>query len=165
MITTIFLFLLIELIFVTIGDIKYRKIRNIWSILNLVMAVIFFITLPGEYPFRFEAFQFTIVFFAVGFLLFILKIMGGGDSKFLATFFLLIPLRLQEAYFYYLLIGTIIVGIIFFIRNIVKNRELLMKSFKESDIQGVKNCFGTKFAYAPVILMAWIFLGYEVLIK
>lgn len=161
MILIIFIFLLIELSLVALTDIRYRKIKNSWSLLNLVMGVSSFIFIPQHYPFIFEAFQFSLVFIIVGFLLYLMKIMGGGDSKFLATFFLVIPYNLQENFFYYLLIGTIIVGLVFFLKSVIQNRVLLFRSFVVGDIQGVKNCFGTKFAYAPVILMAWVFLGLE----
>lgn len=165
MIITISLFLFIELIFVTYGDLKYRTIKNSWSILNLVLSLFFFIFLPDLYLFKLESFQFSIVFILVGFLLYLLRIMGGGDSKFLATFFLLIPLKLQEEFFYYLLITTILLGSGFLLSNLYKYREVILQSLKVGDVQGVKNCFGSKFAYAPVILLSWTYLSFLLLIK
>lgn len=161
----IFAFLLIELLFVAYADLKYRKIKNIWSFLNLGFAVILFSSLPDIYPFAIESFQFTFAIIAGGFFLFLLKVMGGGDSKFLATFFLLIPLKLQETVFYYLLIITVLIGAFNFIRNIIHNREKLFESIKRKDVKGVKSCFGTKFAYAPVILVTWIWIGWEIFLK
>ena len=162
MIIPIYFFLFIELVMVSINDIRYRKIKNIWSLLNIIVAVILFISLPSLYPFSIESFQFTFAFILIGFLLFLLKIMGGGDSKFLASFFLLVPLNEQEKFFFYLLLGTIIIGVFFLLKNTIHNREEIMISMRNKDVQGVKNCFGTKFAYAPVILMTWIYFGYDI---
>lgn len=155
----IYLFILLELSLVTYGDIKTRKIPNLWTLLNLVLAGFFFVIFPHIFEFGFAAFQYSIVFIFVGFFLFLMKIMGGGDSKFLASFFLITPLSLQDQVFYFLLISTIIVGVIFLIKNIIQNRKKLMEFIKHKDVIGVKSCFGTKFAYAPVILITWILIG------
>jgi len=157
----LFLFILIELFFVSFGDIKFRKIKNYWSILNIIGSGFLFILFPDMYPFGIESFQFTVVFIIVGFALFMMKIMGGGDSKYLASFFLLVPLGLQEQVFYYLLIWTIVIGIFIFIKNVIHNREQLFQSIKNIDTNGVKSCFGSKFAYAPVILITWVYTGWE----
>ncbi len=145
---------------VAILDIKYRKILNYWSLLNIAVAVFLFISYPESYPLTIEMFQFALVFIVVGFGLFMMKIMGGGDSKFLATFFLLIPLNLQEAVFYYLLVNTVIIGSLFFINNIIVNHEKLIESFKNRNLEGIKGCFNNKFAYAPVILLTWMWIGW-----
>jgi prepilin peptidase CpaA len=110
-------------------------------------------------------FQFALVFIVVGFGLYMFKIMGGGDSKFLATFFLLIPLNFQEQVFYYLLIITIIVGLIIFINNLIVSHEKIIESIKNKNIDGIKSCFGSKFAYAPVILITWIWFGWTIYIN
>lgn len=154
-----YLFILIELIFVTVIDIKHRKIANLWSLLNIGVAAILFILFPKFYPVSVETFQYTMVFLMAGFLLFRLKIMGGGDSKFLASFFLIVPLEKQDQVFFQLLIATIFIGVIMFSLNTFMNRKKLVQSLKEKDIEGVKSCFGSKFAYAPVILVTWILFG------
>jgi prepilin peptidase CpaA len=155
----LYTFIFIELVLVTYIDIKHRKIANLWSFLNILVAATAFILFPNIYPFSFDTFEFSIVFIFVGFLLFMLKVMGGGDSKFLASFFLIVPLNHQDQVFYQLLISTIIIGVIFLMMNTISNRKLLMQSMREKDILGVKSCFGTKFAYAPVILVTWILFG------
>ncbi len=157
----LFLFVLLELIAVAYLDVKYRVIKNLWSILNLVCATVLFMLFPDYYPLKFEMFQFSLAFFFVGFLLFLLKIMGGGDSKFLATFFLIIPFKLQESVFLYLLIITVIIGLLTLLKNIITQWNKLSESIKNRDVQGVKSCFGTKFPYAPVILITWVFLGLD----
>jgi prepilin peptidase CpaA len=157
----LYLFILIELILVSIGDIKTRKIPNLWVILNLIISLILFVLFPQIYEFRYEAFQFPIVFIIVGFVLFRLRIMGGGDSKYLASFFLLIPYKSQDEVFLYLLISTVVIGSLFFFANLFRNIDGIIQSFKESNLYGVKKYFGTKFAFAPVILVTWILVGWE----
>ena len=159
--TFIYIFILVELTLVTIADIKYRKILNAWSILNLIVACYLFLMVPNSYPFSIEAFQFPLVFLFVGFGLFVLKIMGGGDSKFLATLFLIIPLEAQDNVFYNLLVITIVTGSFLFIKNLIHNRKNILKFMKLRDIHGIKTCFGTKFAYAPIILISWLWAGWQ----
>ncbi len=157
--TTVYIFLLIELSFVAYLDLKYKIIKNYWSFINLTIALILFIAFPHVYPFSLATFQFSIAFFIVGFLLYLLNIMGGGDSKFLATFFLLIPLENQEDVFYYLLVITVIIGLSVFTKNIVINFEKIINGLKMKNRQMVKECFGTKFPYAPVVWLTWIWMG------
>jgi prepilin peptidase CpaA len=106
--------------------------------------------------------MYSFVFLLVGFMLFLLRIMGGGDSKFLFTFFLIVPMHLQEKTFEYLLISTVLVGTFVFITNVAKNFDKLKTSLKIGDHQTVKSCFGSKFAFAPVILLAWIWIGWTI---
>lgn len=155
----IYLFVLIQISMVTYFDVKFRKISNKWSILNIATSFFLYLLFPKVYLFEFGSFQYTIVFLIVGFALFLLNIMGGGDSKYLASLYLIIPSNIQDQVFYLLLIATIFVGIIFFIKNVYQNRAMLIISLRLKDKEGVKSCFGTKFAYAPVILVTWILLG------
>lgn len=159
--TPLYFFLLIELIFVSYGDLKYRKISNLWSIVNLAFSLLLFVSYPKLYPFNLSTFQYTFVFIMVGFILFQLKIMGGGDSKYLATFFLLIPYKSQDEVFSYLLISTIFIGVMFFVNNVLKNYDKIMQSIVDKNLEGVKSCFGSKFPFAPVILVSWILVGWE----
>ena len=104
----LYYYLFIELVAVSWGDIKYRKISNAWSLLNLAtffMLVIFF---PSGYSISLSALLYPIIFFLAGFFLFVFGIMGGGDSKFLATFFLLIPPDGHDDFLLILLCGTIL---------------------------------------------------------
>lgn len=155
----IYSFIFLELLFVTIGDIKHKKIPNLWSILNIFLALILFLVFPDIYILGFETFQFSIGFILVGFLFFQLKIMGGGDSKFLASLFLIIPTAAHDQFFYFLLISTVIVGLISFARNVVEQRKKLIESFKYRSLVGIKSAFGTKFAFAIVIMITWILIG------
>lgn len=157
----LYLFILIELIFVSIGDVKNRKIPNMWVITNIVVSIFLFILFPNMYELRGETFQFPIVFIFVGFLLFQLKVMGGGDSKYLASFFLLVPYSYQDKVFSYLLLSTILIGCASFINSLFQEYPQFIKSLRDRDLQGVKKCFGTKFAFAPVILITWILTGWD----
>jgi prepilin peptidase CpaA len=91
-----------------------------------------------------------------------MKIMGGGDSKFLATIFLLIPLRFQDTVFYYLLISTIIIGSISFIQNIIINWDLIANAVRSKEKGAIRKCFGRKFPYAPVVLLTWGWFGWTI---
>ena len=75
----IYIFILIELCIVAYLDLKYRKIRNVWILVNVVISIGLFISFPKFYILKIESFQFSIAFIFVGFLLFMMKIMGGGE--------------------------------------------------------------------------------------
>ena len=155
----IYTFIFLELVFVTIGDVRYKKIPNLWSLLNITIAVVLFLIFPELYILGFETFLFSICFIIVGFLLFQLNIMGGGDSKYLASLFLIIPTNSHDHFFYYLIISTIIVGIFSLIRNTFEQRVQIIQSIKCRDVSGIRSAFGTKFAYAIVILITWFLVG------
>ena len=117
---------------------------------------------PQLYKFNFVTFFYPTVFLVVGFFLFVLKIMGGGDSKFLFSFFLLVPEFFHEAFFMKLVYSTIAIGLYLLPYNTFKNFDKLSESLKTMDVKGIKGVYGTKFAYAPVIAISWIAFGWEV---
>jgi prepilin peptidase CpaA len=160
--TGIYWLLVVELAWVAWGDVRTQKIPNFWSILNIVSFIFFLIFLPEIYPFAWGTFLYSSVFLAVGFVLFLLKIMGGGDSKFLFSFFLLIPVSLQARALILLLLSTVLIGSFLLLTNIGKNHEKIVAFIKTGYIKGIKECFGTKFSFAPVILLAWLWLGWEI---
>ena len=45
--------------------------------------------------------------------------------------------------------------------SIVKNSKETMLLLRRQDFKGLKACFGTRFSYAPVMLLAWISLGLQ----
>ena len=157
----LYLFVLIEIIFVSIGDFKYRKIPNFWSIFHIGIYIVLLFLFPQEFYLASQTFIISTSFFVVGFILYLLKIMGGGDAKYLSTIVLLIPVGLQMKFVELLFLSTIIVASILFIKSIVKNFSEVIQALKAFHFQGAKNYFGSKFAYAPVILLAWIILGLE----
>ena len=161
----IYLFILIELAVVSYGDIRTNKIPNMWSILNLIAFIALLFVAPELYKFKLETFAFSAAFLAVGFVLFLLKIMGGGDSKYLFSLFLLVPLNLHEKVFYYLLLSTVIIGGFLLIQNTLKNFKPIWKAVLDGNTRRVKSFFGTKFSYAPVILVTWIWIGFTIRAK
>lgn len=157
----VYLFIFIELLLVAWGDFKTRKISNYWSILNLIIFAIVAFIFPETYKIHHDIFIYSGLFLFVGFALFVMKVMGGGDAKFLSTFILIVPYSLHDKYLNYLLIGTVIVASILFMKNVIKNFKFLIEKLKVFDFEAVKSCFGSKFAFAPVILLAWILIGLD----
>ncbi|AYF43211.1 MULTISPECIES: prepilin peptidase [Halobacteriovorax] len=159
---SVFIFLLVQLIYISYIDIQSRKIANAWSIGNIFLFIVLLFFFPNSYNLSVQTFLFPLGIFCAGFLLFILKIMGGGDSKYLASLFLIIPVEIQEQAFISLAVVTVIVGLSVFITNILKNWDFIVKAFKEGNLFQIKRIFGKKFAFAPVILVSWIFLGWKI---
>ncbi|MCO4753808.1 MAG: prepilin peptidase [Bacteriovoracaceae bacterium] len=157
----IYLFILIELVAVSYGDIKTNKIPNLWSIINLGAFSVLLLAAPQYYTLAPQTFLYSVVFLFVGFVLFLLRIMGGGDSKFLFTFFLLVPVSMHERTFYHLLLSTVLIGTFLLVQNTLSNWKTLIFALRTKDIKTVKSCFGTKFSYAPVILIAWLWMGWN----
>ncbi|MEC7274978.1 MAG: prepilin peptidase [Bdellovibrionota bacterium] len=156
-------FLAVELAVVSYIDIKYRKISNYWSLLNISLFVASLFVFPKFFFFSFSTFFYPLVFLGVGFFLFTLKIMGGGDSKFLFSFFLLVPEMYHELFFLKLIYSTIAIGLYLLIYNTAKNFDKLALSVKIMDVRGIKSVYGTKFAYAPVIAISWVAFSWDVL--
>jgi len=107
-------------------------------------------------------FLYSAAFLVVGFGLFLLRIMGAGDTKFLVTFFLLVPVSVQAQALTALLLSTLLIGGFLFFTNLARHHERIVASLKTGYIKGIKECFGTKFSFAPVILLAWLWLGWNV---
>lgn len=158
----IYWFMVLELSVVAWGDIRTKKIPNMWSILNLICFAWLLWLWPEHYPLAWGTLLYSVVFLAVGFVLFLLRIMGGGDSKFLFSFFLLIPVSLQPRALVLLLVSTILIGGFLLLTNLGKHHEKIVAHVKSGYIRGIKQYFGTKFSFAPVILLAWLWLGWEI---
>ena len=157
----VFIFLSIQLLVVAYGDLKTRKISNVWILINFIFFCILTFLFPKIYLWSIGALIFPIAFILVGFTLFLLNIMGGGDSKYLASFFLLVPLGFQETVLVYLLYTTVIVGSSLLLFNALQNFDKLVVLIRIGDIQGIKKVFGKKFTYAPVIFIAWMWFGWQ----
>ncbi len=158
---TVYIFLLIELIAVSYVDILHRKISNYWVIVNVLTFVTLLIISPQIYLLSISTFFYSFVFLVVGFILFIFNIMGGGDSKFLFSVYLLIPVYLQESAFLNLIYSTLFIGGILLITNIVRNRQQIKFAIKYKDMGKLKIVIGRKFAFSPVVLISWIVFGWE----
>ncbi len=90
-----------------------------------------------------------------------MNIMGGGDSKYLSSLYVLVPLGFQDTVFLYLLYTTVIVGSSLLLFNALKNFDKILLLVKIGDIDGIKKIFGKKFTYAPVIFIAWMWFGWQ----
>ncbi len=157
----IFYTLLIELFVVSYLDMTTKRIKNIWAIVNLCFFLLFLFIYQDFYPLELKTFSYSLSFLFVGFVLFLMRIMGAGDTKFLFSFFLVTPENMHFDIYVKLLIFTGICACIFLIFNILKNMKKIYLSLLTRDLVGLKNCFGTKFAFAPVILITWIWIGIE----
>lgn len=156
----VFIFLSIQLLVVAYIDLKTKKISNIWFLVNTLFFCILSYLFPQLYLWQFNTFIYPFVFLLVGIVLFWMNIMGGGDSKYLSSFYLLIPSAYQDGVFLYLLYTTIIVGSSLLLFNALQNFDKLVMLFRMNDLSGIKKIFGTRFTYAPVIFIAWMWFGW-----
>lgn len=157
----VFIFIGIQLLVVAYIDFKSRTISNVWSVINFIFFLVLLLVFPKLYDFSFKSFFFTFAFLFVGFVLYLLNIMGGGDSKYLSSIYLLIPVGLQELVFTYLLYSTVLVGSSLLLYNLLKNFDKIIYFLSVKDISGIKRIFGKKFTYAPVIFISWMWFGWK----
>ncbi len=149
----------IELLIVAVVDLQKKKISNLWPIFNFTLAICLMIGAPELYPLDYSLLIFPLGFIVVGFILFLMDVMGAGDSKFLASLFLIIPLDHQFLYFEKLVTVTLVVGSLMFIRTIVKNQMKIRAYFHNHHWKGFVELFRSRFSYAPVMFIAWLLLG------
>lgn len=157
----VYIFISIQLLFVAYIDFKSKKISNMWLVINFAFFCLLTIVIPDVYVWSFKAFLFPLVFILVGFVLFVMNIMGGGDSKYLSSMYLLVPMQFQEDAFTYLLYSTVVVGGSLLLYNLLKNLDIILVHFRMGDVRGIKRIFGKKFTYAPVIFIAWMWFGWQ----
>lgn len=156
----IYFLLLIELVVVSYLDITTQKIKNYWSIVNIVIFV-FLLIFNNEYVFHINTFLYAMGFLLVGFVLYLMKIMGAGDTKFMFSFFLVAPLSVHDDVMRRLIIFTGLSAFIFLIFNMVKNIKKIIAALKSQNFFMLKDCFGSKFAFAPVVFLTWLWLGID----
>jgi prepilin peptidase CpaA len=157
----LYIFILIQLLVVSIEDIRSKKVHHVWPILNLLVYALICFIYPEYYHFVWQTFIYSTVFLIVGFGLFLLRIMGGGDSKYLFSFFILIPMSQQDSAFHYLVISTVAIGMSVFIMNLTRNFNQIKQCLEKREFENLKHYFGTKFSFAPVILVTWMLLGWD----
>jgi prepilin peptidase CpaA len=157
----IYIFIFVELLAVAYFDLKQKKIYNVWAIINLLAFGLTLYSYPHFYFFKMETFIFSLVFLGVGIVLYALKIMGPGDTKFLFSFFLLIPITMQDDFFFCLAFVTIVVGLSMLMTNLIENRSKLFHFFKTGDFFPLKQTFGKKFPFAPLIFISWMWFGWR----
>lgn len=157
----IFILVIIQLLFVSILDIRTKKISNIWSIANIIIFIVLLLAMPESYKLQITTFIYPLGLLLVGFILYLIKIMGAGDAKYLFTLFLLIPVQCQNEILMFLLYTTITVGLVLLLMNIIKNFDIIYMSLITGDLDFIKRIFGKKFTYSPVIFVSWIWYGWK----
>jgi prepilin peptidase CpaA len=145
---------LTQLLIISWIDLKTRKISNWWILVNLVIYLSLLFIFPQIYTLEVTTWLYPLGFVLVGFPLFLLGIMGAGDSKFLAGLFLIIPVGLQHTFFMKLIGSTV---------SCVRNYSLVTWVFKTGQWAELKQLRGSRFSYAPVILLAWLWLITDIL--
>ena len=161
MIPWIYFLILVELIIVSWIDIKIKKISNHWFLFNLLLSLCLHFFYPINYPWQWATLIYPVGWILVGFVLFVLGIMGAGDSKYLASLFLVIPLVHQYQMLEKILYSTLVVGLVFLAIKITKDFNRIKAYALSSYWQGLKESIRSRFSFAPVILLAWILFGVE----
>lgn len=155
----LFALITLQLLLVTWIDLKKKKIFNIWPLLNVGIFVCLTIFQPEQYHWDWRVFIFPVGFIVFGFILFLMDIMGAGDSKFLASLFLLIPEKHHILYAEQLLLMTILVGSFLLLRTIISNWQKSQAYFISRHWRGLFSLIRSRFSYAPVIMLAWMLYG------
>lgn len=155
----VFALILLELVVVAWIDFKREKISNKWILVNLIASVGLHVLAGSLYPPSWEVLIFPLGFIVVGFFLYLLNIMGAGDSKYLASLFFVIPLEFHLLFFEKLVVSSLITGGILFLYRIFTNRSKLRSYFANNYWAGIRETIKSRFSYAPVICLAWIILG------
>ena len=158
----IYILVFIQLLIVAVLDFKTQKISNYWILLNLGASIIFHVFFEHLYPLSWETLIFPILFIGIGFFLYLFSIMGAGDSKFLASLFLMIPLEYHMILFEKIILSTLVTGFIILFMKMIFHRKILLAYLLSRHWGGIKEVIKSRFSYAPVLAVAWILLGGEV---
>lgn len=161
MTAVIYCLLFTELVWVGWTDLQTKKISNGWILVNAVLAFVFYLLKTPSYEFSWGIFIFPLATLLVGFILFLIDVMGAGDSKFLASLFLTIPIDGQNIFLKKLILSTIITGTLLLAYRIFKQGPILKAYLISRHWGGLKKMIGSRFSYAPVIGVAWLLLGLE----
>ena len=161
MIGWIYFLILVELYAVSWIDLKIKKISNLWFFFNLALSVTLHFLYPELYVWEWATLLFPMGFIIGGFVLFILGIMGAGDSKFLASIFLVIPLEQHALMFEKLIYTTVFVGCIMLTIKITRDFKIIKAYALSAYWNGIKTSIKSSFSFAPVVFIAWILLGVE----
>ncbi len=153
----LYLLLLLELFVVSFIDVRVKKISNLWSVTHILIFTGMSVYV-GAVP-EIAHFYFPLGMIVVGFILFVFHIMGAGDSKYLASLFLLIPTPAQMLFMEKLLTVTIFVGTILLIMKFVKSAAKIKAYLTTFYFKALRAEIHSRFSYAPVILVAWILFG------
>ena len=157
----IFIFLLLELLAISWLDLKNRKISNLWPLANILIFILFAAFYPGLYSLEWELFRIPLLFFGLGYGLYLFGIMGAGDVKYLTTYFLLIPPIFHQTAFFCLLYTTMIVGFVLLVLRGAKNFDKIILVALLREGKFFKGIWGEKVAYSPIVLVSYVWLGIE----
>jgi prepilin peptidase CpaA len=155
----IFTLVLLQLGVVSWLDVRHGKIKNHWSLLNLILAPALYLFAPLFYQWSWQVLILPISMLVGGFLLFLLNIMGAGDSKYLATLFLLIPQELHLAFLEKLAISTAGVALVLLAVKLVRRFSEIKAYLVSHHWEGLIKIIKSRFSYAPVMLLAWVIFG------
>lgn len=159
----VYLFGLLQLLAISWIDLKTKKISNWWLLVNVLASVSVIFVYPELYSLNWMSGLYPLGFILIGFPLFLLGIMGAGDSKYLAGLFLIIPVGLQHVFFLKLVASTISCAFILLTIRVIRHYKLVLWIFKTAQWSEFKQLQGSRFSYAPVILLAWIWLLKDIL--
>ncbi|MBT3585282.1 MAG: hypothetical protein HN509_10265 [Halobacteriovoraceae bacterium] len=157
----LFVFLLIQLSIVAYLDLKTKKIRNYWSILNIALFVLAFFIYPAVFQLSLSWFYVPLGMLVIGFILYQFSVMGAGDVKYLFSFLLLVPQNFQIEALLYLIYTTIAVGFVLISYNAARNYDKIWGSLRTGELFFIKGVFGSKNTYAPLIFVSWIWFGWK----
>ena len=157
--SVIYLVILIELLIVSLIDVRTKKISNYWVLGNILLFLGLMILFPADYSLYFPKLLYSGAFILVGFLLFCVGLMGAGDSKFLCSLFLVIPNAWCDRVFSSLLVSTLVIGSFSLLISLGKNYEKMVTSLAHRQLSVLHDCFDRQFPYAPVIFIAWMQFG------
>lgn len=158
----IMILVMIQLIIVGWIDFRTKKISNYWIMFNLFLSILFYLLNDQVYDMSWSVLIFPLGFIVAGFILYLLNIMGAGDSKFLASLFLLTPTKYQIILFEKIILSTIFTGGILIIFRLYNHRKEILAFTMNHHWKGIRDIIRSRFSYAPVISVAWILLGREI---
>ncbi|MEI8346207.1 MAG: prepilin peptidase [Pseudomonadota bacterium] len=157
----LYLFFLGQLLVVSYLDFRYRKISNWWLLVNLIFFIVLVIFLPQYYPLHWAMVVHAMGILAAGFGLYVLKIMGAGDVKYLFGLFLVIPQNFQQEALIKLLGATVLIAVPLILIKVGPKYKKLYWSLISKNWRQVHLLLKGKNSFAPVILFSWIWLGWE----
>lgn len=153
----LFAILLVELLVVSYIDIRTKRISNFWSAAHFVLFLLLSV-INQDWPSG-THYIFPAGMIIVGFGLYVFHIMGAGDSKYLASIFLLVPTPFHMLFMEKLLTMTIFVGTILLIVKFVKSAAKIKAYLMTFYLKALKSELSSRISYAPVILVSWILFG------
>lgn len=155
----IFYGVLCQLLIVAWIDLKKKTISNYWAMVNVFIGIVLYVAIPELYPFNWELFLFPIGFIIGGFILFLASIMGAGDSKYLASLFIIVPSEFHMIFFEKILYATMAMGLLRVSWKVLRNFSTIKAYLVSFHWRGLRDIIKSRFSYAPVILLAWMLLG------